>query len=118
LQAIAADAGESPALAALTGACAEVTEWMLDASIDDRLAGSYAYTQMMAVATSGWLMLRQLRAAVAEQAANGTSPFLDGKVVACRYYLEVMVAEAVSLKNSAMAGSELLYMLDAEGMAA
>jgi alkylation response protein AidB-like acyl-CoA dehydrogenase len=118
LQAIAADAGGNPALAALTGACAEVTEWMLDASVDDRLAGSYAYTQMMAVATSGWLMLRQLRAAQAEQAANGTSPFLDGKVVACRYYLEVMVAEALSLKNNAMAGSELLYMLDAEGMAA
>jgi hypothetical protein len=59
-----------------------------------------------------------LRAAQAEQTANGTNAFLDGKVVACRYYLEVMVAEALSLKTSAKAGSELLYMLDAEGMAA
>jgi hypothetical protein len=63
-------------------------------------------------------MLRQLRAAQAEQAASGTNAFLDGKVVACRYYLEVMVAEALALKGSAMAGSELLYALDAEGMAA
>ena len=60
----------SAALAALAGACAEVTEWMIGASVDDRLAGSYAYTQMMAVATSGWLMVRQLRAAQAEQAAR------------------------------------------------
>ncbi|MVZ96679.1 acyl-CoA dehydrogenase [Sphingorhabdus sp. IMCC26285] len=118
LQTIAADAGGNAPLTALAGACAEVTEWMLGASVDDRLAGSYAYTQMMAIATSGWLMLRQLRAAQAEQAANGTNAFLDGKVVACRYYLEVMVAEALSLKTGAMAGSELLYMLDAEGMAA
>ena len=118
LQTITADAGDNAPLSALAGACAEVTEWMLGASVDDRLAGSYAYTQMMAIATSGWLMLRQLRAAQAEQTANGTNAFLDGKVVACRYYLEVMVAEALSLKTSAMAGSELLYMLDAEGMAA
>ncbi|QGY79472.1 acyl-CoA dehydrogenase [Sphingorhabdus lacus] len=118
LQTITADAGDNAPLSALAGACAEVTEWMLGASVDDRLAGSYAYTQMMAIATSGWLMLRQLRAAQAEQTANGTNAFLDGKVVACRYYLEVMVAEALSLKTSAKAGSELLYMLDAEGMAA
>jgi len=118
LQTISADAKDSTALAALAGACAEVTEWMIGASVDDRLAGSYAYTQMMAVATSGWLMLRQLRAAQAEQAASGTNAFLDGKIVACRYYLEVMVAEALALKGSAMAGSELLYALDAEGMAA
>ena len=118
LQTITADAGDNAPLSALAGACAEVTEWMLGASVDDRLAGSYAYTQMMAIATSGWLMLRQLRAAQAEQTANGSNAFLDGKVVACRYYLEVMVAESLSLKTSAMAGSELLYMLDAEGMAA
>ena len=118
VQAIAADAKDCVSLATVAGACAEVTEWMLGASVDDRLAGSYAYTQMMAVATSGWLMLRQLRAAQAEQAASGSNAFLTGKIIACRYYLDVMVPEALALKNSAMAGSELLYALDAEGMAA
>ncbi|WP_430444839.1 acyl-CoA dehydrogenase [Sphingorhabdus contaminans] len=118
VQAIAADAKDCASLATVAGACAEVTEWMLGASVDDRLAGSYAYTQMMAVATSGWLMLRQLRAAQAEQAASGSNAFLKGKIIACRYYLDVMVPEALALKNSAMAGSELLYALDAEGMAA
>lgn len=118
LQAIASDAGEQMSLAELTGASSEVTEYMLGASVDDRLAGSYAYTTMMAVATSGWLMLKQLRAAQAELAEDAGSAFLKAKVIACRYYLEVMVPEALALKGTAMAGSELLYALNAEGLAA
>lgn len=113
---IGQDAGAHNALKALAGACAEVTEWMIgSASTDDRLAGSYAFTTMMAVATSGWLMARQLAAAEAE---GGDTPFLKAKIAACRYYLEVMVPEALALKGSAMAGAELLYALDAEGLAA
>jgi 3-(methylthio)propanoyl-CoA dehydrogenase len=116
---IGQDAGDQPALLALAGACAEVTEWMLGgASIDDRLGGSYAYTTMMSVANAGWLMLRQLRAAQAELAADAGNAFLKAKVVTCRYYLEVMVPEALSLKGSAMAGAELLYALSADELAA
>lgn len=118
LQTIAADAYDQAGLSALVGACSEVTEYMLGASIDDRLAGSYAYTTMMAVATSGWLMLRQLRAAEAELANDSGNGFLKAKIVACRYYLEVMVPEALSLEGTATAGSGLLYALDAEGLAA
>jgi alkylation response protein AidB-like acyl-CoA dehydrogenase len=118
LQDIAADAAGQAGLAALAGACSEVTEYMLGTDIDDRLAGSYAYTTMMAVATSGWLMLKQLRAAEAELSSDPGNQFLKSKIVACRYYLDVMVPEAMALKGSAMAGSELLYALDAEGLAA
>ena len=85
------------------------------ASTDDKLAGSYPFTTMMAVATSGWLMARQLRAAKAE---GGATPFLKAKIAACRYYLDVMVAETLSLKGSAMAGADLLYALDVEELAA
>jgi 3-(methylthio)propanoyl-CoA dehydrogenase len=112
---IGAEAGEHAGLKTLAGACSEVTEYMVGASIDDRLAGSYAYMTMMSVATSGWLMAKQLRAA---QAEGGNTPFLKAKIVACRYYLEVMVPEALSLMGSATAGAELLYALDAEGLAA
>ena len=118
LQAIAEDASDQPGLHALTGACSEVTEFMLSASVDDRLAGSYAYATMMAVATSGWLMLKQMRAAEAEQASDSDNAFLKAKRVTCRYYLEIMVPEAVALKGTAMAGSELLYELNAKDMAA
>lgn len=118
LHAIAADAGAHAGLAALSGACSEVTEYMLTATVDDRLAGSYPYTTMMAVATSGWLMLKQLRAAEAELSSDAGNQFLLSKIVACRYYLEAMVPEAQALKVSAMSGSELLYALDSQGLAA
>lgn len=113
---IGQEAGEHAALKALAGACTEVAEWMIgSASTDDKLAGSYPFTTMMAVATSGWLMARQLRAAKAE---GGATPFLKAKIAACRYYLDVMVAEALSLKGSAMAGADLLYAVDVEELAA
>jgi hypothetical protein len=118
LQSIAADAGEQAGLSLLTGACSEVTEYMVGASIDDRLAGSYAYTTMMAVATSGWLMLRQLRAAEDELASDAGNLFLKAKIVSSRYYLDVMVPEALAMKGTAMNGTQLLYALDAEGLAA
>ena len=82
------------------------------------MAGSYAYTNMMAVVTSGWLMLKQLRAAQAEIANGDTSAFLRSKVAACRYYLDVMVPEALAYKGTAISGAELLYTLDAEDLAA
>ena len=112
---IGQEAGDHAALKALAGACAEVTEYMLEASIDDRLAGSYPFTTMMSVAVSGWLMAGQLRAAEAE---NDGSNFIKSKIASCRYYLDVMVPEALSLKGSAMAGAELLYALDEDGLSA
>ncbi|MFN3450754.1 MAG: acyl-CoA dehydrogenase [Sphingorhabdus sp.] len=118
LAAISRDAADQPGLSGLSAACAEVTEYMLAASVDDRLAGSYAYTNMMSVVTAGWLMLKQLRAAQTEIAAGDTSAFLKAKIVACRYYLEVMVPEAIAYKGSAMSGAYLLYALDAEDLAA
>ena len=118
LTAISQDATDQPGLSALSAACTDVTEYMLGASVDDRLAGSYAYTNMMSVVTAGWLMLKQLRAAQAEIDAGDTSAFLKAKIVACRYYLDVMVPEAFAFKGSAMAGAELLYALDAEDLAA
>ena len=118
LAAISADAAEHAGLSALAAATADVTDYMLNADIDDRLAGSYAYTNMMAVATSGWLMLKQLRAAQAAIANGDTGAFLRAKVAACRYYLDVMVPEAMVFKGSAMVGAELLYAIDAEELAA
>ena len=115
---ISNDAADAPALKTLAGACSAVTEWMLTASVDDKLAGSYAYTTMLSVATAGWLMLKQLYAAQAELTTDASNPFLKAKIVTCRYYLEVMVPEALSLGGSAMVGAELLYALDAQELAA
>jgi 3-(methylthio)propanoyl-CoA dehydrogenase len=119
LAAIASDSIDAPQLRALAGACSEVAEWMLaGASVDDKLAGSYAFTTMMAVATSGWLMLKQLHAAQAGLSSDPDNIFFKAKIATCRYYLEVMTPEALSLKSSAMAGAELLYVLSADELAA
>lgn len=116
---IGQEAGGHGGLTALAGACSETAEWMLSgASVDDRLAGSYAFTTMVSVATSGWLMLRQWHAAEAGLAAEPGNRFLKAKIAACRYYLDIMVGEALSLKNSAMAGAGLLYTLQADELAA
>jgi len=115
------DCGNEPAhsaLSSLAGDCAQVTEWMIGASLDDRLAGSYPYCTMMAVMTSGWLMLKQHRAAQAMlDTGEGNAAFLKAKLVTTRFYLERMVPEACGLKAAAMAGAELLYALDAEALA-
>ncbi|GAA0642924.1 acyl-CoA dehydrogenase family protein [Sphingomonas ursincola] len=116
---VQADAGNHPALASLAGDVAEVTEYMVGANVDDRLAGSYPYCTMMAVMTAGWLMLRQSHAAQAMlDAAEGNAEFLKAKLVTTRFYLERMVPEASGLKAAAMAGADLLYALDAEALAA
>ncbi len=118
LREMQADSGPEAALSALIAACLATTEYMLGVDIDDRLAGSYAYLNMLAIATSGWLMLRQKRAAEAELASDTSNPFLHAKLAACRYYLAVMVPEALGLQASATAGSELLYALETANFAA
>jgi hypothetical protein len=116
---IGAESADFGHLKMLAGACAEIAEHMIAAhDANDRLAGSYAFNTMLAVATSGWLMAKQFEAAKAAMAAGDTDPFLKAKIVACRYYCEIMVAEALALKTGAMAGSDLLYALTSEELAA
>ncbi|MDP3675162.1 MAG: acyl-CoA dehydrogenase [Novosphingobium sp.] len=99
-------------LAALAQDCREVTDWMVGASLDDRLAGSVPFLAMAATAVAGWQLQRQ--AAVAAVAAGALAV---SKPVVARYFAEHLAAEARGLKRAAMAGGELLYALDAEALA-
>ncbi|MDZ7588336.1 MAG: acyl-CoA dehydrogenase [Parasphingorhabdus sp.] len=101
----------APALAALGRAVQQVADWMAGASVDDRLAGSYPFLTMLATATCGMLMSKELAA------AQDDTPFMRAKRVTTRYYLEHIVPEAIGLQNAARAGAELLYELDAEALA-
>jgi hypothetical protein len=92
------------ALLDLIGRIEAIAAGFADASIDDRLAGSYPLLTMMAVATAGSLLARQLGAA-----GDGTSDFLAMKRAAARYFLDVIVPEASGLAASASAGAGLLY---------
>ncbi|HEY9090076.1 acyl-CoA dehydrogenase [Parasphingorhabdus sp.] len=115
---IKAEAQDEDALMALALAAEEVARWMAggDASIDDRLAGSYPFMTMLATATCGMLMKKQNRIAEAEL-AGGDDAFLKAKLVTTRYYLDHLVPEAMGLKAAAMAGADILYRLDREELA-
>ncbi len=109
-----ADAQDS-GLIALIEACEDVTQHMLAADMDDRLAGSYPFLTMVSVAVCGWLMEAQGRIA---EGAEGDPAFLAMKAAAARFYVAQVVPEAMGLKAAAVASAEALYAVDAETFAA
>lgn len=105
---VVTDCSEAPQLKALAEDCEAVAQWMAsEASLDDKLAGSVPFCTMAATAVAGWQLLRQAR-------DGGGS---EAKTVVARYFAEHLAPEARGLKTSAMAGSELLYALDAAALA-
>jgi 3-(methylthio)propanoyl-CoA dehydrogenase len=109
MRAEAADAG----LRALIDAVETTGTWMLEASADDRLAGSSAFLTMTSVAVCGWLLERQMRVATALD-----TPFHKAKVAVAAYYLAHLVPEALGLAGPSRAGAGGLYSLSAEELAA
>jgi hypothetical protein len=95
----------------LVDACEQVGQHLLQADTDDRLAASYPFLTMMAVAVCGWLMERQGRVAAT---SDGDPAFLAMKTATTRFYVEQIVPEAMGLKAAAMAKAELLYSVGAE----
>ena len=96
-----------PHLLALARDCGAAADWMrADASIDDRLAGSVPFCTMLAVAVTGWQLLRQL------QAFESGVP--AAKQASVRFFLDRIVPEARGLLAGALAGAEGLYAAGAE----
>ena len=106
LDEIRTDANGHAGLLALVEDVAAVVAGLASAAIDDRLAGSQALLDMLAVAVAGGLMARQ--ATIAATAA-GDPDFLAMKRAAAGYFLDVVVAEARGLRAAAEAGAEMLY---------
>ncbi len=115
---IRAEAGDEAALMALVDTVADIAHWSSAADVQDRLAGSYPLLTMTAVAVSGWLMARQYRIASDLLAGGGDDAFLRAKRTVARYFLDVLVPEAMGLAVSAVAGAGLLYALDDDDLAA
>ena len=104
------DSGDEPLLRALAEQCRAVAEWMRgEAGIDDRLAGSVPFCTMLAVAVTGWQLLRQLRS------FGGEPP--RAKTASVRFFLDRVVPEARGFAASATAGAAGLYGLSAEELA-
>jgi 3-(methylthio)propanoyl-CoA dehydrogenase len=78
---IRADGANEPALLALADATERAIGWMNTHGGDDRLAGSAALLDMLAVATAGSLMARQAGVAASRLAAGEGDPaFLKAKI--------------------------------------
>jgi alkylation response protein AidB-like acyl-CoA dehydrogenase len=116
---VRAEAAGEVHLMALVDAVAVATDWLLTTEVNDRLAGSYPFLDMVSVMTCGWLMARQGRvAAEMLKSGSGDPAFLKAKTVTTRYYLDHLVPEALGKAAAATAGSSLLYELTIEELAA
>jgi hypothetical protein len=109
----------APELEKLVGHVEDAAAWMHDASADDRLAGAYPLTTMMAVLVAGWQMGRQ-RAVAARAVATGDGDpaFLGMKLAAADYFNTVLVSEAAGLRLAARGGADLLYRIQGDAFAA
>ena len=114
LREIRSEAGGQAALMALVDDVEAVAERLLRASVDDRLSGSAAFLEMLAVAVAGWLMARQL--AIVE-ATPEPRDFHLRKAAAARFFLTTIVPEASGLRAAATLPADLLYSLPGELLA-
>jgi hypothetical protein len=101
--------GRENGLDALIGDCEVVTERLLGAGPDDRLAASYPFLTMVSVAVCGGLMARQLAAL---ESYEGNPAFIAMKRAAARFYLDQIVPEARGLAAAATASADVLYSID------
>ncbi len=96
----------------LIDAIEEVLAWMWceETDQDDRLAGSYPLLTMLSVAVAAWLMKKQEDIADRQLVGGeGDECFLGMKLAAATYYQEVVVVEAMGLKEAATQGASLFY---------
>jgi len=117
---IRADAGDIAPLMQLVDAVEQAAQWMTsEASVDDRLAGSYPLLTMLSVATCGWLMAKQGRIAADLLATGDGDPaFLRMKQATARYYCDIIVPEALGIAAGARQGADRLYALSDDELAA
>jgi alkylation response protein AidB-like acyl-CoA dehydrogenase len=109
------DGGGEATLLRLIKACRSVAAHLAGADSDDRLAGSYPFLTMLATATAGWLLKRQLTALDGAEVEPG---FRALKTAAARFYLDQVVPEAVGLEAAASAPAAILYAVPEEAFAA
>jgi hypothetical protein len=100
------DALGEPELLAPIRLCREVAERMREVEIEDRLAASYPFLTMLAVAVSGWLMARQLAAV---QDVEDEPAFVAMKKAAVRYYLDFEISAARGLAAATGVSAEIFF---------
>nr|MDP9415323.1 acyl-CoA dehydrogenase C-terminal domain-containing protein [Pseudomonadota bacterium] len=105
-----ADCADETRLLCLLKDCEAVAEFLHTALVDDRLAASYPFLTMLAVAVAGWLMKRQLVAVEKHEDAQ----FRAMKTAAAHFYMDQVVPEAAGLFAAATASADILYQVQPE----
>ena len=102
---------EDSTLGDLIDTCEAVGHRLARAEADDRLAASTPFLTMLSVATCGWLMERQGRAAV------GDGAFAAMKRAVAAFYVGQLVPEAMGLFAAAQAPADALYAVTPDVLA-
>lgn len=108
---IRVDAAEQSGLIHLVDAIDEIVERFSNDHIKDRLAGSYSLLTILSIAAAGSLLIKQKNAI-----GDSDTPYISLKRSAICYFLDVVVAEGIGLKNAALAGSRLIYSCSTEAL--
>ena len=101
------------ALARGIDALEETTRWLLNTAaadgIDIATAASTPYLEILGTGAGGWMMARAAELSVsAAGSANGESDFYRNKTRTARFYAEVILPRATSLKQAAIGGATIL----------
>ena len=99
------ESAHHPELRKLTDVLADASDFIKRAEVYERLAASSSFLTMASVAVCGWLMEKQFTAAGHSLNTDPEDAFLDAKRLACAWYLENIVPEAIGLNNSIRNGS-------------
>ena len=103
------------ALAALESA----TAWLKGTRGDDAGAGAAPYLRMFGVTLGGWLLARQAVAARVRLAAGDGDPaFLSAKIATARFYAEQILPAATALLGPVTRGSQTLFAVPEDALAA
>jgi 3-(methylthio)propanoyl-CoA dehydrogenase len=109
---VAAEAGETPALAAVRRATASLHVALGEGRLNDALGGSTAYLRMLGTVLGDWFLQRASTAA-SEMIANGAgdAAYLQERIAIANFYRLRLLPTALGLESAATAGSADLFAL-------
>jgi 3-(methylthio)propanoyl-CoA dehydrogenase len=109
---VEADAGETPALAAVRRATASLHIALGEGRLNDALGGSTAYLRMVGTVLGDWFLQRAATAA-RQMIVNGTgdATYLNERIAIANFYRLRLLPTAVGLESAATAGSADLFAL-------
>jgi hypothetical protein len=97
------------------------TNWILTNGLGNpraALAGATPYLRIFGTVVGGWVSARLALAAKAElDSGNSDVEWLKGKITNARFYAEQVLPTAAGYVAQVQAGEEVLYEVDAAGLA-